>query len=234
MNADSPWGEVRWQERHSSPPSAGSTMATSTLLPTARALATDNREDNRTLGSQHNLQIDRQIHAPQAQIQYPTPQRMMNRFRAHSDAHNSLDSVSNMSRRPYASGTASPQPKLEISRPGSISERLDWQFNSSRRASELPLGLETLGSTGMYSGTSNRSGNRYHGLTTGWSYVFILTPSARQTYQASEHQTECRLQISQHYFLPFHRCKDLPILTTAQRQYRNLLRSQPAQGVVAA
>jgi hypothetical protein len=124
-------------------------MATSTLLPTTRPLATDNREDNRTLGTQHRLQVDRQIHAPQAQLQYPAPQRMLNRFRTNSDAHNSLDSVSNMSRRPLASGTASPQPKLEISRPGSISERLDWQFNSNRRASELPLGLETLGSAGM-------------------------------------------------------------------------------------
>ena len=51
-------------------------MATSTLLPTARPLATDNRDDNRTLGSQPNYQIDHQIHAPQAQLQYPAPQRM--------------------------------------------------------------------------------------------------------------------------------------------------------------
>jgi hypothetical protein len=159
MNADSPWGEVRWQERHSSPPANGSAMATSTLLPTARPLATDNRDDNRTLGTQHNFQIDRQIHAPQA---YPAPQRVLNRFRTNSDARNSLDSVSNMSRWPHASGTTSPQPKLEISRPGSISERLDWQFNSSRRASELPLGLETIGSTGMYSEMARRSGDRDH------------------------------------------------------------------------
>lgn len=150
MNADSPWGEVRWQERHSSPPSNGSTMATSTLLPSIRPLPTDDRDDNRTLGTRHNFQIDQRIHAPQAQLQYPAPQRMLNRFRTHSDAHNSLDSVLEVSRRPHASGIASPQPKLEISRHGSISERIDWQNSSSRRASELPLGLETLGSTGMY------------------------------------------------------------------------------------
>jgi hypothetical protein len=162
MNADSPWGEVRWQERHSSPPSNGSTMATSTLLPTIRPLPTDDRDDNRAFGTQHNFQIDQQFHAPQAQLQYPAPQRMLNRFRTHSDAHNSLDSVSNISRRPHASGTASPQPKLEISRHGPISERIDWQNNGSRRASELPLSLETLGSTGMYSEMSTRSGDRYH------------------------------------------------------------------------
>jgi hypothetical protein len=162
MNADSPWGEVRWQERHSSPLSNGSTMATSTMLPTVRPLPTDNREDNRTLGTQQIFQIDHHIHAPQAQLQYPAPQPMLNRFRTHSDAHNSLNSVLDTSRRPHAAGVASPQPKLEISRPGSISERLDWQINSSRRASELPLGLETFGSTGMFSGSPYKNGDRHH------------------------------------------------------------------------
>jgi len=161
MNADQPWGEVRWRERHLSPPSNGSIMATSTLLPTARRLTTDERKDNRALDLQHNLQVDRQT-LPQAQLHYPAPQRMSNTFRTHSDAHNTLESISNSSRRPHASGTASPQPKFETLRSGSISERADWQINSSRRASQLPLGLEPLGTTGMCLGLLQSSGYNQH------------------------------------------------------------------------
>lgn len=169
---------MRWQERHSSSPSNGSTIATSTLLPTARPLATDYREDNRTMIPQHNFQIDRSIHAPQAQIQYPAPQRMLNRFRTQSDAHNSLDSVSNLSHRSHTSETAPLQPKLESSRPNSISERIDWQNSSSRRASELPVSLETLRSTGMCSGMLDRRSSRYYSWFTGWLHSIILTSSA--------------------------------------------------------
>jgi len=153
MNADLSWGEVRWREHHSSPPSNGSIMATSTLPHAARPLTTDDRQDNMALASQHNFQIDRRIEAaPQSQLHYPAAHRMSNTSRSHSDAHNTLDSTSNLSRGTHVSGTASPQSKLETLRPASISEGTDWQINSSRRPSKHPHGLEPLGTTGMYFG----------------------------------------------------------------------------------
>lgn len=149
MSNDLSWSEVRWAEHRSSPSANEPTMATtSTLLSASRHISADTGPAQHDWPTRPFREANQGIYAPQAYSHIQAPRRLLDSMKL--DPRTSNNVALNNSRTPRESPCASPRPKMEDNRAGSISDRIDWQHSTSRRVSELQSVPNTLASNGMY------------------------------------------------------------------------------------
>lgn len=147
MNNDLSWSEVRWAEHRSSPSANEPIMAATSTLTASRPISTDTGPAQHDWPTRPFREANHGIYAPQAYSHNQAPRRLLDNMKL--EGRTSTNVAPNNSGTPRESPCASPRPKLEDIRAGSISDRIDWQHSTSRRVSELQSVPTTLASNGM-------------------------------------------------------------------------------------
>lgn len=161
MAADSSWGEVRWHEPRSNPPSHDPVMATRTLLAGDRTLTPESREEQHARLMEPYRRIDHGLHMTQANTYNRGPANRMDDTRLLPESRYS----SNYSQKPFYGQLNTtityPLGSVDEARTGSISD----QINRTRRTSELQSNSNARAANGklfnLPSSTASIPANRH-------------------------------------------------------------------------
>ena len=133
MAADSSWGEVRWHEPQSNPPSHDSIMATRTLLAGTRTVTAEAREERHTRLMEPYLRIDHSVHAPQPNTYIRGPVNRLDDTRSFPESRYPSDHTQKALYGQQNALLTSHIGGVDGARTGSMSGQID----QSRRTSEL-------------------------------------------------------------------------------------------------